>query len=188
MIMKGNFRDVIKAEGEPIEDKGWMPNSINEDFGRFLAATVKKDKTIEKWDFYIAVGNTSKQGTGERTKRFKENIKQFFEKTSAPYVDKDGNWAWAKLIKPEMIKYKLNTTVSQDITNMLQIDVNFEKEEPDSQTRELAEFSLLFKVGDGIYLMNYATHGTISKTSSMTLDRTIILKFPVVEPKGIVKQ
>jgi hypothetical protein len=95
-------------------------------------------------------------------------------------VDGSGNWAWAKPITPDMVKYLTPSNISSDsITNILQIIVKFGSTEPDSLTRELTEFSLLAKVGEVVYLINYATHGTISKSDSMTLDRTVVLTFPV---------
>jgi hypothetical protein len=178
MEMSGKFRDIIRTGNKVVEDRGWRSNSINEDFGKFLAALLKKGKDgITSWEFFIGIGKTS----NDNTKTFKENIRSFFAepKPGAPYEDGKGNWAWAKQITPDMIEYLTpDDTSSNLITNRLQIVVKFESAEPDSSTRELTEFSLLAKTETGIYLMNYATHGTISKSNSMTLDRTVILTFP----------
>ena len=198
--MSGKFRDVIRAGNKVIEDSGWRFNSINEDFGKFLAALLKGGKDgITSWEFYIAIGKTSNDNSSERTETFRNNIISFFGEPNKPYVDAKKNWAWAKKITPDMIVYLLpDGTSSNSITNKLRIVVNFELAEPDSSTWELTEFSLLAKVEKpvsstreltefssstkveiGIYLMNYAIHGTITKSNSMNLDRTVVLTFPL---------
>ncbi len=181
MEMSGKFRDVIRTGNKLIEDRGWRSNSINKDFGEFLAAVLKKGKDgITNWEFYIGIGKTSIDDITKRTETFKENIISFFGKPTTPYEDGKGNWAWAKKITPEMIVYLApDSTSSNTITNKLRIVVNFELSEPDSSTRELTEFSLLAKTETGIFLMNYATHGTITKSNSVTLDRIVELTFPL---------
>ena len=180
MTMSGKFRDVMRIGSEVIEDRGWRSNAINEDFGRFLAAVLKKDNGITGWVLYIAIGKTTNPDISERTATFKNNIGSFFADPTKPYEDGSRNWAWAKEITPDMMEYLTSDgDSSNSITNKLKIDVKFGSNEPSSSTWELTEFSLLTKVETGIYLINYAMHGTISKSSSMTHERTIILSFPL---------
>lgn len=185
MWMNGKFRDVIRDGGQVIEDRVWRSNAINEDFGRFLAAVLMRgDNGIASWGFYIAIGKTNDTDIKSRTATFKGNIESFFNKSDAPFVDDNGNWAWAKVIDSTMMSYSvLDKDIPSQVTNKLQIKVRFEQTEPDSSTRELAEFSLLARVEsgncEGIYLVNYATHGTITKSGNMSLERTVILTFPL---------
>lgn len=181
MNIKGEYRDVLIKKGTVIEDRGWRSNSITEDYGRFLAALMKKEVTDMGIE-YIAVGSGS-----ENVDSFKTNAANYFNKDKVKPENKN-YWIWAKKIKPEKIIYLDKDDNATDIiTNKLQIDITIEKSEPTNETLIFEQFALLGigKKGnnsfdtDKMFLINYVDHGPITKDVSMELERTIKLTFPI---------
>jgi hypothetical protein len=74
MRIKGEYRDVLSKDGEVIKDTGWKSNVIVEDYGRFLAALMKKDFEGLVGIEYMAVG-----GGSENYVEFKEKVEEFFK-------------------------------------------------------------------------------------------------------------
>ena len=189
MKIKGEYRDILSRSEEVIMDIGWKSNDIVEDYGRFLAALMKKDFEQKVGIEYMAVGSGSKDYA-----EFKSKVESFFEKGSLdqPYKpESDDNWVWAKEIDADWIKYldekgEVIDNSDKIITNRLTIDVTFGKGEPSEETLEFKEFALLGidKAGDifvpeKLFFINYVDHGLITKDKSMVLTRTIILTFPI---------
>lgn len=200
MHIKGEFRDILKRNGEIIEDRGWKSNKIVPDFGNFLAAIMKKDfrgidqKPIAIGIEYIAVGC----GSGGQDD-FKNKVGDFFKELKLgnlaedePYVyddnpDNEGNpnkWVWAKKINYNEIGYE------NDIRNKLRVDVTFGNDNPKNpgnQALKFEEFALLGYHDPStetnseikLFFINYATHGTIEKEKNTTITRTIKLTFPI---------
>ena len=75
MRIKGEYRDVLSKDGEVIKDTGWKSNVIVEDYGRFLAALMKKDFEQTVGIDYMAVGS----GSGEDYAVFKNKVEEFFK-------------------------------------------------------------------------------------------------------------
>lgn len=201
MYIKGEFRDILKRNGEIIENKGWKSNKIVPDFGDFLAAIMKKDfkdgngSSIAVGIEYIAVGCSS---GGQDN--FKNKVGEFFRKVKSegldpkkPYIY-DGNpddegtpdkWVWAKRISDNEIGYESDTE-----KNKLRIDVTFDDENliypENTQALKFEEFALLGYYDPEtenseikLFFINYATHGTIQKEKNTTITRTIKLTFPI---------
>jgi len=57
MKIKGEYRSVLSRKGEVIMDTCWKSNDIVEDYGRFMAALMKKDFKGEVEIDYMAVVN-----------------------------------------------------------------------------------------------------------------------------------
>ncbi len=193
-MIKGMYRDVLKKNGKEIEDRGWKSNEIVEDYGRFLAALMKKDFSEKVGIEYMAVGSGSNADydTSEKADVFKERVKLFFtsKNPSQPYEPQDKNyWVWAKKIDVNNMKYldDNDKEVQEGITDRIEIEIKLEKNEPAAETLEFKEFALLGidKKPDGtpdtdrMFFINYVDHGTITKDASMELTRTIKLTFPV---------
>ena len=182
MKIKGEYRDVLSRNGEVIVDTGWQSNVIVADYGRFLAALMKKDFKQTVGIDYMAVGSGS-----ENDEQFKTRVKDFFKSTP----ESEDYWVWAKVIDVSDIKY-LNPNDGEvtDVTNRLRIEVTFEKNEPSGDSFKFKEFALLGidKKSDGtfdtekmFFFINYVDHGLITKDENMELTRTIILTFPIEE-------
>ena len=196
MKIKGEFRDVLSRNGEIIEDRGWRSNTIVEEFGNFLAAVMKKDfqdldDTIKPVGIeYMAVGSKSKN-----VDEFKSRVENFFSEwnknsefdSTKPRGDPGDPWIWVKKIDSGNITYLGAPDINQ-VTNMLQISVDFSENEPKSdQPRRFEEFALLgilrksndkFETSK-MFFINHATHGIIDKAASVTITRTVNLTFPV---------
>jgi hypothetical protein len=74
MKIKGEYRDILSRNGEVIVDTGWQSNVIVADYGRFLAALMKKDFKQTVGIDYMAVGS----GSGN-DKDFKNQVEEFFK-------------------------------------------------------------------------------------------------------------
>lgn len=172
MNIKGEYRDVLIKKGTVIEDRGWRSNSITEDYGRFLAALMKKQVSgvgIE----YMAVGTGS-----ENVDLFRTNAETYFKDNK---VKHDTYWIWAKAINPEDIIFlDKNNKPAGIITNKLQIDITIEKTEPTNETLIFEQFALLGidDPKEHMFFINYVDHGPITKDTSMELERTIKFEFP----------
>ena len=194
MKIKGKYRDVLSRNGEVIVDTGWQSNVIVADYGKFLAALMKKDFINEKVGIdYMAVGSGSTDYV-----EFRGKVEAFFDSRrpeKLPKPTSKDNWVWAKEIEASDIKYVNDDDdeVVNGVTNRLRIEVTFRKEEkgeepePSEKTLEFKEFALLgidkTTVGkfdtDKLFFINYVDHGPITKDKSMVLTRTIILTFPI---------
>ena len=49
MEIKGEYRDILRRNNAAIIDTGWRSNTIADDFGRFLAALMKKPGGENRW-------------------------------------------------------------------------------------------------------------------------------------------
>ena len=185
MNIKGEYRDVLSRNGATLVDTGWNSNTIVADYGRFLAALMKKDFEGQVGIEYMAVGG-SDRGASE----FKIRVEKFFNKEE---LTTDEEWVWAKKIDTGDMVYldKDGNEISDPKvrTNKLRIDVTFAKDEPKlpGTTFTFKEFALLGiyeKPDEGtfdtdrMFFINYVDHGLITKDGSMDLTRTIILTFP----------
>ena len=185
MKIKGEYRDILSRNGEVIVDTGWQSNVIVADYGRFLAALMKKDFNRPQVGIdYMAVGS----GSGN-DKDFKIQVENFFYLGTPGDLLKPtpgNNWVWAKEIEAGWIKYLVDDS-DKIIRNSLTIEVTFGKNEPSEDTFEFKEFALLgidnkkdedkFDT-DKLFFINYVDHGLITKDKNMELTRTIILTFP----------
>jgi len=185
--IKGEYRDIISLNGVPLEDRGWMSNTIVEDFGKFIAALLKKEYGSPVGLEYLAVGS----GT-TNAENFQNRMNAFFSKVhegSSPnaYQDDSFGWVWAKKIEASDMSYLEDGSPTNEITNTLQISVDIEPATPvdsggDEQTLEFREFALIGIDGttsNTMRMVNYVNHGVITKDPKMTLTREIRLKFPV---------
>ena len=197
MKIKGEFKDVLSRNGVIIEDRGWITNTIVPEFGNFLAAVMKKDFEVDNeikpvGIEYMAVGSSS----DNKVDVFRERVKSLFntwnnEKSDSQPLKEDNNnnwWIWVKKIEEDDITY-LNGADNQ-VTNKLQISVDFGPNEPYSEkTLGFKEFALLgilkkaeneFEI-EKMFFINHACHGVIEKGNDMTIKRTVNLTFPVNE-------
>jgi hypothetical protein len=192
MLIKGMYRDILKRNASVIFDRGWQSNKIVADYGRFMAALMKKEFTMPVGVEYLAVGSGSE---GEEV--FKERISAYFTRLneeptfSGPLFTGENleHWIWAKKIAEADVKY-LNDLgdISIDVvTNRLGFDVVFAQNEPSVETLGFQEFALLgiHRNSDSVFdvarmfLINYVSHGTITKDKDTELSRSIKLIFPI---------
>ena len=181
--IKGEFHDVLRKYGKVIEDRGWWSNTIVKDYGKFLAALMKKEESMEGVGIeYMAVGG----GMDADEDRFKEYVKEYFKppaKTNQePHWEGD-YWVYAKKIIPGNINYLPSdeeTIEVGEITNILQIDVTFAKREPAGENLEFRHFALLGinKSYETMFFVNFVDHGVITKDTNTELIRKVILTFP----------
>ncbi len=191
MNIKGQYRDVITKNNEVLKDYGWRYNTIVADYGRFLAALMKKDFLAPVGIEYLAVGSGSLDNEAFRNKMI-----GYFEwlnenETHTGPLIQDNTWVWAKKIETANIKY-LDTAgiMTGEVTNRLEIEVKIAQNEPTAVTLGFQEFALLgidrgtngeFDTSK-LFLVNYVIHGPITKDKDMELSRTIKLIFPISEP------
>jgi len=186
MNIKGKYRDVLTRNGKLIVNFGWKSNEIVEDYGRFLAALMKKDFSDQVGIEFIAVSNFDDFTV------FKEKVAGYFDwlnqGNSGPLWE-NKKWIWAKNIAVNDIKYLDSEEREVDsVTNRIKIDVIFERNEPSEETFNFKEFSLLginknpddgTFLTDRMFFINYVNHGVITKDKNMKLSRTIKLTFPI---------
>lgn len=183
MKVYGKYRDVLIEGEQVLEDRGWMSNTITEDFGKFLAATIKGD--WREWKLMIAVGKGSVTNPSpkkeEDIRAFRENIKKFLDQGGKNPIRWGENWVWAKEIEQKDVKYiDESGKASANPTNRLQISVVFAEKEPADDQFLFEEFSVMgAKKDNSIFLMNCVKHAGISKNKNMRLERTIVFKFPL---------
>jgi hypothetical protein len=185
MIIKGKFRDVLTGPGGRATGTGWTANSIVDDYGRFLAALMKKDFNRITGIEYMAVGSGCKDPD-----TFKEKVASFFNSgnLAAPY--KDGEiWVWAAPVNKDDIKYlDPDGQETNRATDTLQVNVTFAENQP-PETLVFNEFALL-GIGmkedqpdqpdtDKLFFVNYVAHGPITKDIRTVLTRTVKLTFPI---------
>ena len=60
MNIEGKYRDILSRNGATLRDTGWKSNTIVADYGRFLAALMKKDYEGQGGIEYMAVGGSDK--------------------------------------------------------------------------------------------------------------------------------
>lgn len=178
MMIKGEYRDVLRKNGTLIEDRGWRSNRIVEDYGKFLAALMKKeDSVIGVGIEYMAVG-----GGSENQESFKQNVVTFFNSATEEPIEHGDSWVWAKQIEFGDIIYlnPENDKLAGTITNKLQITVTFNIGKPSPKTFIFEQFALLGINGsrDTMFFINFVDHGIISKDAGMKLTRTVRLTFP----------
>ena len=182
MNIEGKYRDILSRNGATLADTGWNSNTIVADYGRFLAALMKKDFEGQAVGIeYMAVGSGSEDGASE----FKERVEKFFKGDLT-----EDERVWAKKIDPDDMTYldKDGNEISDPEirTNKLKIVVTFAKDEPPGGASDLREFALLGIYEDSggtfdtsrMFFVNYVGHGLITKDESTELTRTVILTFP----------
>ena len=192
MQINGAYRDILKCSGREIEDFGWRHNDIAKDFGRFLAALMKKDFNKLAGIDYLAVGG----GSGGYDE-FKEGVKSFFNSANSdpkvldrPFTPQSKSyWVWAKKIveTEDKIKYLGEDGNETDaITNKILVHISLKEGVPPHDTPlEFKEFALLgiglvgdkFDV-DKMFFVDYVNHPTITKDKNTQLIRDIKLTFP----------
>lgn len=182
MNIKGEYRDILSSNGEILVDTGWNSNTIVADYGRFLAALMKKDFEEQVGIEYMAVGSGSEDNASE----FKDRVEKFFKGDLT-----EDEWVWVKKIYPGDMTYldKDGNEISDPEvrTNKLRIEVIFAKDEPPGTTSDLREFALLGIYEDPggtfdtnrMFFINYVWHELITKDESTKLTRTVILTFPL---------
>ena len=200
MDIKGEYRDILSRNGNVLVDTGWNSNTIDVDYGRFLAALMKKDFDGQVGIEYMAVGNRSGEDNGSdegASSKFKNRVKDFFEWRNKDEVNVgphivDENWVWAKKIDPDDMIYLDNAgdeiSDPKIRTNKLRIDVAFAKDEP-PEGADLREFALLGIYEDPtgkfdtsrMFFVNYVDHGLITKEMDTEFTRTVILTFLLQE-------
>ena len=181
MNIEGKYRDILSKNGATLEDTGWNSNTIVADYGRFLAALMKKDFEGQVGIEYMVVGGGDK-GASE----FKIRVKKFFKEE----LEEEDEWVWKKKIHTGDMTYldKDGNEISDPEirTNKLKIVVTFAKDEPPGGASDLREFALLGIYEDSggtfdtsrMFFVNYVGHGLITKDESTELTRTVILTFP----------
>lgn len=196
MKIKGKYKDVLTKNGKVIKDFGWKSNTIVQDYGRFLAALMKKEFQPPIGIEYIAVGDS---GTENDPDAFRTLLVEYFDwlnqGNTGPLIQ-NNHWVWIKQIEAGNMKYldenDNEVPENQDtITNKLKIEVIINKNEPSSDTFDFKEFALLgiAKNQDDtfntqrLFLINHVSHGQITKDNTMELTRTIKLTFPINEEK-----
>jgi hypothetical protein len=175
--------------------------TISEDYGKLLAALMKKDLNKMVGIDFIAVGRS--KGNEED---FKSRVRSFFEKAvNDKFFDtaegkkqmewKEGGetyWSWVKKISPADIKYMDKDDAEiKDIANKILISASFgsgDKSEPQSDgPLVFQEFALLgidrnnddsFRT-DRLFFIDYIKHDPITKDREMKLTRDIVLEFPL---------
>jgi hypothetical protein len=146
------------------------------DYGRFLAALMKKDFCASVGIEYLAVGSGSQDNDV-----FRKKIIDYFqwlnedETHTGPLIQENA-WAWAKKIESANIKYLNDAGImTQEITNRLEIEVKITQGEPANSTLSFEEFALLgidkdqqgkFDTGR-MFLVNYVSHGAITRDKDM---------------------
>jgi hypothetical protein len=181
----GVYRDELYSDEGLVVDSGWKSNAIVADFGRFLAAIMKRDYFKNKVGIeYMAFGGGNKS---EDT--FKSSVKSFFKNPDKPF-EADGRWAWAKKIDDSDMEYlgDDDQIATKGVTNRLRIKVDIDKNEPVKDLLFYEEFALLgIEESNGkpdpnkMFFVDYVNHKRIPKDASMKLTRTVVLTFPLGE-------
>ncbi len=208
LAISGKYKDRLIYANQSIEERAWHSNKIVDDFGRYLAALMKREFNSLIGIEYIAVGGGHRSDPNifeTNYNNFTSNIRTFFNNAKShddftPY--QNGNqWVWAKKIDKDSIKCLSvdaadnDVVISDssnfiDVTNRIQIVVQFNQNEPSEISLIFNEFALVgilqnsnesdkpFNT-DSLFFINFVSHGDITKVSSTVLERTIQLSFPV---------
>ncbi|MGV8174349.1 MAG: hypothetical protein ACP5OU_01455 [Methanothrix sp.] len=166
--------------------------AIDEDYGKLLAALMKKDfSTVTGIDF-IAVGGG---GTASQVE-FKKDVKTFFKEwkgdQGALLKLDGGRWVWAKRIAPDKEISYLDDgdKVVKTVTRKIRVEVSFDKGVPSNESLDFSRFALLaidFKDGlfnpEMMFFVDYVSHDPITKDETTKLVRDIVIDFPVKEIK-----
>ncbi|MCX6676991.1 MAG: hypothetical protein NTU95_03480 [Methanothrix sp.] len=166
--------------------------AIDEDYGKFLAAVMKKDFSRMTGIDYIAVGGGGAGGQVE----FKKDVKALFagrkEDPKDPLKIEGGRWVWAKKVDPDKdISYlDEGDKVVRSVTRKIRVEVSFDKGVPSSETLDFSRFALFgidFKDGifnpEMMFFVDYVTHDPITKDETTKLVRDIVIDFPAKEIK-----
>jgi hypothetical protein len=191
MKIKGEYRDRLTTGRDLIKDTGWQSNTITGDYGKFLAALMKKEFNKQVGVEYIAVGSGSDNFLAfrQKTAAYFNMLKEDKPGPYPPYLDEEKNyWIWVKKITPGDMTY-LYPKGSEETgaTNRLSIEVTFTGSEPAKDTFDFKEFGLLGIDRDAnekfdtqkMFFINYVDHGQITKDEKMELTRTVKLSFPI---------
>lgn len=199
MSFKGFYRDILSANDTIIRDAGWNSNSIADDYGKFLAALMKKEFDQPVGIEFIAVGGSTNPAMHNSTS-FSDRVKTYFDTVYNPtkQFDPSGagdNWLWVKQIGANNVIYTEDgSTMAPGIADKLKITVDFEEQEPafdqaNPDADKYFTFNEFALVGvpqrndntydtSKLFLINYVNHKDITKVGSMKLTRTLVLNFP----------
>jgi hypothetical protein len=169
--------------------------TIDEDYGKLLAALMKKDFSKMSGIDFIAVGGGGANGQAE----FKKDVKALFneqnEDNATPLKLKEldgGRWVWAKRIVPdkEIMYLDEQDKVVKTVTRKIRIEVSFDKGVPSTESLDFSRFALLAidaKNGllnpETMFFVDYVSHDPITKDETTKLVRDIVIDFPAKEIK-----
>ncbi len=169
--------------------------AIDEDYGKLLAALMKKDFTRMIGIDFIAVGGGGTAGQAD----FKKDVKALFngrkDVPAAPLKLDGGRWVWAKRIVPDKeISYlDEKDNVVKTVTRKIRVEVSFDKGVPPNGSLDFSRFALLaidyFKKEEEefnpetMFFVDYVSHDPITKDETTKLVRDIVIDFPVKEIK-----
>lgn len=166
--------------------------AIDEDYGKLLAALMKKDFFRMAGIDFIAVGGGGAAGQAEFKKDVKALFKGLKDDPAVPLKPEGGRWVWAKRIVPEEISYlDEQDKVVKTVTRKIRVEVSFDKGVPSIESLDFSRFALLaidsFKDGsfnpEMMFFVDYVTHDPITKDETTKLVRDIVIDFPVKELK-----
>lgn len=166
--------------------------AIDEDYGKLLAALMKKDFSRMTGIDFIAVGGG---GTGGQAD-FKKDVKALFngrkDDPAVPLKLDGSRWVWAKRIVPDKEISYLDDgdKVVKTVTRKIRVEVSFDKGVPSNESLDFSRFALLaidFKDGlfnpEMMFFVDYVSHDPITKDETTKLVRDIVIDFPVKEIK-----
>jgi len=166
--------------------------AIDEDYGKLLAALMKKDFSKMTGIDFIAVGGGGAAGQAEFKKDVKALFKGLKDDPAAPLKLDGGRWVWAKRIVPDKEISYLDDgdKVAKTVTKRIRVEVSFDKGVPSNESLDFSRFALLaidFKDGlfnpEMMFFVDYVTHDPITKDETTKLVRDIVIDFPVKEIK-----
>jgi hypothetical protein len=167
--------------------------AIDEDYGKLLAALMKKDFSKMTGIDFIAVGGGGAAGQVE----FKKDVKALFKELKDDHAAvlkklEGGRWVWAKRIAAEEISYlDEQDKVVKTVTRKIRVEVSFDKGVPSIESLDFSRFALLAidSFNDGsfnpemMFFVDYVSHDPITKDETTKLVRDIVIDFPVKELK-----
>jgi hypothetical protein len=166
--------------------------AIDEDYGKFLAALMKKDFSRMTGIDFIAVGGGGAAGQVEFKKDVKALFAEWKDGPKDPLKIDGGRWVWAKKVDPDRdISYlDEGDKVVKSVTRKIRVEVSFDKGVPSSESLDFSRFALLgIESKDGIFnpemmfFVDYVTHDPITKDETTKLVRDIVIDFPAKEIK-----
>ncbi len=168
--------------------------AIDEDYGKLLAALMKKDYSKISGIDYIAVGGGGVEAPSGDPSAFKDDVVALFEGRSddhsEPLKREGGRWVWAKKINPtqEISYLDDEDNVVTSVTRKIRVQVSLQSGVPSNETLVFSRFALMaidFKNGtfdtNLMFFVDYVEHEPITKDRTTKLVRDIIIDFPATE-------
>ncbi len=197
----GEYNDELRHHNKLILKTGWRSNFIQPDFGRFLAALLKKDFKERIGIEYMVVGGHVDSNAPHHDdvgdNGFRDRMREYFGTTPPPpsgsqdqllpvkQVAAGKYWICAARLFAENIEYDFSDPAA-GIPNKLRITFTFQQNAP-TGTYCFEEFSLVgiepnadntsFNLSK-LFAINYVSHGKYIKDNNVSLERTINLSFP----------